>query len=308
MDKSDIWSNLTPADLQQGFAQFNIRILCMHYWWLEAWKYQNLSLPFWRIYWNDREGAEIIHKGEVIKLDSKSIVVISPNTEFSSRLNTDSMDSEDFLYGGPRIENTVNIKKNSAMVEKHALNHFFLHFTLGMSNAVRPTAIYIFELTSGLKSYLDILTSPDTGVHGVFSLRECMLVSSFITAVLSLIPDNEWGGDSEVDSRIQEVLLEIERRKDEIPSNTELADIAYLSKDAFIRVFKKEIGMSPHQYILKQRIEEAAMQLLHNPHISIEQVAFACGFEDRNYFTRIFTKVIGLPPAKYRKSYMLGRT
>ena len=307
MDKNDIWNNLKPNDLQQGFAQVNLRILCMHYWWLKAWRYKNLALPFWRIYWNDREGAEILFDGKTIPLGSNNIAIISPNTEYSSRLNTDDTGNDDFLYGGPSVENVVNPLKDTEAKSLNALNHLFIHFTLGISNTMLPKGVFVIDVGEELRGYLDELIGFGTANPGVFSLRECMVINSFINAVLARIPDKEWGRDSLVDSRIHEALVRIEKDKKRIPTNTELAEAVYLSKDAFIRIFKSDMGLSPHKYILKQRIDEAAMLLLHNKNIGIEEVALGCGFEDRNYFTRIFTKIIGLPPARYRRMYLLGR-
>ena len=309
MDKNDICNNLDPRELQQGFAQVDLRILCMHYWWLEVWRYKNLALPFWRIYWNDREGAEIIHEGRVIPLKSSHIAVISPNTEYSSRLNTDlnTAGAADRLYGGPTVGNILNITTGTRPLNRNALNHFFIHFTLGVSNVVLPHGVFVLELTAEQKQCIREMISFGTDSPGVFTLRECLVINSFISGALAQISQKEWGTENLIDERIHNALLTIEKSAGRIPSNTELADAAFLSKDAFIRVFRKEMGMSPHQYILKHKIQEAAMQLLHNKALGIEEVARDCGFEDRNYFTRIFTKVIGLPPARYRRLYSIGR-
>ncbi len=307
MDKNDICDNLDPQELHQGFAQVNLRILCMHYWWLEAWRYKNLALPFWRIYWNDREGAEIVYNGEVIPLKSTHLAVISPNTEYSSRLLTDENLTADRLYGGPSVGNTIDITSTTRPLNRNALNHFFIHFTLGVSNIILPQGVFLIELTAEEKRAIRKLIGFGTANPGVFSLRECMVINSFISGALARIPGDEWGTETLIDSRIHDALLTIEKSRGRIPSNTELADAAFLSKDAFIRVFRKEMGMSPHQYILKNKMQEAAMQLLHNKAVGIEEVARDCGFEDRNYFTRIFTKVIGVSPARYRSMYSFGR-
>lgn len=308
MDKNDICNNLDPQELHQDFAQVNLRLLCMHYWWLEAWRYKNLALPFWRIYWNDREGAEIIYEGTIIPLKSSQLALISPNTEYSSRLKTDDdFSSGDHLYGGPSVGNTLDIISATRPLNRNALNHLFIHFTLGASNVILPQGVFMIELSAEQKRCIKEMTSFGTDKPGMFSLRECIVINSFISGVLAQIPADEWGTEILIDNRIHEALLTIDKSKGRIPSNTELAEAAFLSKDAFIRVFRKEMGMSPHQYILKHKMEEAAMQLLHNKALGIEEVARDCGFEDRNYFTRIFTKIIGLPPARYRSMYSFGR-
>ena len=58
----------------------------------------------------------------------------------------------------------------------------------------------------------------------------------------------------------------------------------------------------PHDAVhLKQRRIEKASILLHHTDHSIDEIAELCGFGDRYYFTRVFTRQLGLGPAAYRK-------
>lgn len=64
------------------------------------------------------------------------------------------------------------------------------------------------------------------------------------------------------------------------------------------RFFKKSTGISLNEYINIVRITEAE-KLLKNPDISITDVAFACGFNDSNYFSSVFKKAKGVTPKKF---------
>lgn len=80
----------------------------------------------------------------------------------------------------------------------------------------------------------------------------------------------------------------------------ELAQYANMSVRNFSRVFQKAYGLSPSAYVIRLRINHA-FELLQDPWLSISEVAWACGFQDSNYFTRQFKAVSGCSPREYRK-------
>lgn len=79
----------------------------------------------------------------------------------------------------------------------------------------------------------------------------------------------------------------------------ELCSIACMSKSSFYRAFTDEYGITPVQLILEERVKYAKA-LLSDPDISVKEVAFACGFNDPNYFSRSFRKLTGQTPSDYR--------
>lgn len=81
---------------------------------------------------------------------------------------------------------------------------------------------------------------------------------------------------------------------------SELADIASMSESTLTRAFIKSVGMPPIAYCCQHRIHYS-MGLLANSEMSISEIAMACGFDDSNYFTRIFRQQTGCSPREYRK-------
>ncbi len=75
-----------------------------------------------------------------------------------------------------------------------------------------------------------------------------------------------------------------------------LAKNSSLSKYHFLRVFKKEFGMTPHSFIVNERINRANI-LLQNG-VSISEASFQVGFSDQSHFTRNFKKYFGYTPKK----------
>ena len=74
---------------------------------------------------------------------------------------------------------------------------------------------------------------------------------------------------------------------------------AYLSRNIFFKWFKEQFGITPLEYITRERIR-LARELLGQEKYTITQVSLLCGFTDVNYFVRTFKKSEGLTPGAYR--------
>lgn len=74
-------------------------------------------------------------------------------------------------------------------------------------------------------------------------------------------------------------------------------------------IFKKATGRTPIQYIIRRRIGHAQTLLISTDH-SVTRIATIVGYDNTNYFSTIFSKVVGMSPARYREFYkeeMKGR-
>ena len=80
----------------------------------------------------------------------------------------------------------------------------------------------------------------------------------------------------------------------------EMAKIAHMSDKYFCSFFKKMTGKSPVDYLNFYRIECACAQIKFS-HRQITEIAFACGFNDVSYFTKVFKKYQGITPREYLK-------
>lgn len=81
---------------------------------------------------------------------------------------------------------------------------------------------------------------------------------------------------------------------------SDLTSEACMSKTSFYRYFKRELGMSPNEFVLKERIK-FAKSLLKNQDIQVNQVCFESGFDDCNYFIRAFKKIEGITPKQFQQ-------
>jgi AraC-like DNA-binding protein len=79
----------------------------------------------------------------------------------------------------------------------------------------------------------------------------------------------------------------------------ELAALAGLSPFHFHRIFRRQVGMPPHEYLIRRRLLRARA-LLGNG-VPVAEVAAATGFADQSHLTRHFKRLLGVPPADYSR-------
>jgi AraC family transcriptional regulator len=79
-----------------------------------------------------------------------------------------------------------------------------------------------------------------------------------------------------------------------------LARIADLSVCYFVRAFKQSMGITPHEYLMRQRVE-LAMSLLSGTDMPLSEIAVAAGFVDQSHCSRRFRQRVGMSPRDYRQ-------
>jgi AraC-like DNA-binding protein len=83
----------------------------------------------------------------------------------------------------------------------------------------------------------------------------------------------------------------------------ELAESVRLSTAHFSQMFRKSTGETPHQFVLRHRIERAK-EMLRVAEPRVLDVAIACGFRTQQHFARVFRHVCGTSPTEYRKEFL----
>jgi AraC family transcriptional regulator len=71
-----------------------------------------------------------------------------------------------------------------------------------------------------------------------------------------------------------------------------------LSRGWFCQAFKRTTGQAPHRWLQQARVERAQALLLGD--MPIVEVADRCGFADQSHLTRVFGRLVGMPPARWR--------
>jgi AraC family transcriptional regulator len=102
-------------------------------------------------------------------------------------------------------------------------------------------------------------------------------------------------------TQLQRSIEHIHDNIDKRLSLDQLAGIANMSKFHFAKSFREAMGIAPHQYLVKLRIEKAR-KLLTDPALSLSEVAKRVGYSDIGQFSAQFRKAAGASPKRYRRT------
>lgn len=123
-----------------------------------------------------------------------------------------------------------------------------------------------------------------------------LLIRIIQTQTVKSIDDNTFSNQN---NAIAQVIEYIRKNLKEDINLKHLSDKACMSTTSFYRFFKRELGMSPIEFVLSEKIKHAK-KLLKSPSIQINEVCYLSGFEDANYFIRLFKKYEGVTPKQYQ--------
>jgi AraC family transcriptional regulator len=103
------------------------------------------------------------------------------------------------------------------------------------------------------------------------------------------------------DGRLQRVLAYIEEHLAEDIAVADLANVACLSIFHFTRAFAATMGVPPHRYVSRRRLE-SAKAMIATGRASLGEIALDCRFSSQSSFTRAFRRATGVTPAEYRQT------
>ena len=142
-------------------------------------------------------------------------------------------------------------------------------------------------------------TSITKDIFADLTLKE-LLIRIIQTQTVKSIDEGKF---LDANNPIKEVTEYIKQNLKENINLKSLSEKACMSTTSFYRFFKRELGMSPIEYILNEKIK-CAKNLLKNPTLQINEVCYLAGFEDANYFIRLFKKYEGITPKQYQLLYI----
>ncbi|WP_415328407.1 helix-turn-helix domain-containing protein [Chryseobacterium sp. MMS23-Vi53] len=126
-----------------------------------------------------------------------------------------------------------------------------------------------------------------------FALKE-LLIRLMQTQARSMVEKNIAKNKSRIGFAVDYIRKNLHQKL----SIDSIAKLAYVSKSNFFKMFKDELGTSPNEFILQERINRAK-ELLASQN-SIKETAYQTGFSDANYFTRVFKQFVGVTPKSYQ--------
>jgi AraC-like DNA-binding protein len=235
---------------------------------LADWTHASLQAPFWRFYWDPRPGAAVSLGGERVCLDPRRCMAIPPHTPFASESRCET-------------------------------EQFYLHFLAGPPYDRVAPALFVFPLTRELREVLARASAALEAGGRRQRLQLGLYLQTLACFALSRVPDDKLG-TVYADARVRAAIQRFEEDPAAPHPNDVLADEAHMNTNAFIRLFRRQVGEPPQAFLLRKRIERACI-LLHTTDASIEEIAEDTGFCDRYHFSKAFKRMLGLGPAGFRK-------
>jgi AraC family transcriptional regulator len=104
-------------------------------------------------------------------------------------------------------------------------------------------------------------------------------------------------------ARLRRIKELVHAKMEDDLSLDEMAQSVGLSTAHFARMFRKSTGATPHQFVLRQRIERAKA-MLRAPNSRVLDVAVACGFKTQQHFAQVFRDVCRVSPTEYRQEFL----
>lgn len=257
------------------------------------WNWKNVRSPFFRIYYVVKGSAEIEIEGSVYELHKDNIYVVPPfalhSTSCSERFvhyYLHLYDSEDAnLFNEYQIPVCIRSSEDKMRLFERIVNRN-PELSLTDSNP------HSYDNREGLQESL--LQNKQR------SFPEQLETRGIIYLIILELLRHSTLKNEQYDARIRKVLEHVASNLAEDFTSMSLADLACLSPEHFIRLFKKSVNYTPMQYVNIKRMERAQV-LLATSDMQIGRIAAQVGFHDISYFVKTFKKFTGFSPSRYKE-------
>jgi len=251
----------------------HLEIICCSVDPLYTWDHPDLAAPYWRLYYHDRRGAYVVLGRKRVAIPARRAVVIPPYTTFASGVE-----------GGT----------------SPVVTQLFVHFVMPRFHwSVTPGVHALPPLRRMDEVAAAIMSQPDDREA---EPGEGFRIAGVVMDCVSRLPASVWQ-QRVLDERIERAAAYMTNNYADDVSNEDLARAVQMSTRNFTRAFVRQMETTPHRYLMKVRLDRAAVLLRHSDR-TIDQIAEECGFNERSYFTRSFTKTWGAAPAAFRRAVL----
>ncbi len=270
-------------DKRHGTIDFPFELYCVNK------NYPRYEMPF---HWHVEYEMIIVKKGQLkLILDGKSFYVNEGESAFISG---------GVVHGGIPEEceyycivfDLASLFKDVALCSKSV--------AIFLTNADCFTGVYGAERKQSaiMREILYSMQNRDNG----YDLNVIGLLWKLLGAFVSepVISAGEQINKSQR-QKLKDVLSYIRKNIDKNITLEELAQVSGMSPRYFCRVFKSMTGRTPIEYVNYYRIETASQMLITTGE-SVTDIALNCGFNDMSYFSKMFKKLKGISPSKFRQT------
>lgn len=234
--------------------------------------------------------VEVLIKNKTYEMKNGEFILFKPNekTELSST------NKAEFIFLSISKDSLIKLSNDEFdFIEKFS----FVPYDIALIHIETKQFLTIKNILNRMMSIGD-----DDFIFGLDiyqnSLYTCLLVLLLRACILS---DDVHRKNSRKQLMIDNVYLYIKNNISDNLSLRQLESLFNVSGEHLSRKFKKEIGMSIHEYIVKTRIDLSKKYILEDK--SIREICELTGFNSYNHFFKVFKKYVGLTPSEFLKQY-----
>lgn len=198
-------------------------------------------------------------------------------------------------YEDAQNELRKQIAKDTALSARNRLSHLPPYLYLRRHTQLGEDFDRISALLHQLLSirHVDSYTTP---------MLISLYLAEFVTSI-SLHPEvtvAEETANRNLPPPLRQAVSFIQQNYDKKLSADSICAHCHISPQHLIRLFKKHFGMTPLQYITQDKITKA-IELLRNSELSVKEIAYSLGYDNPNYFSRLFAAEEGYSPSEMRE-------
>ena len=286
-----IFAAIEPSAMNYDFKLLNIG----HAHHQGDWNHESICSSFSRIYWVTEGRAEVTIGGQSHLLMPGYLYLIPALTSHSDHCDGVFMHYYiHFLDASKRI------------FDLYQQNLF--PFSIPVTKIDERIILYLIKLSPELVLKNSDPKTYDTTPHilqGVKAFQHRpvarqMEISGLLHILLSHFFAQARPRTQVSDKRIQHALWTINNDLARTPTLDTLAAEACMTKDSFIRLFRRQMNTTPTDYIIHRRINQAQL-LFVSERWSVKQVAASVGYDNTSYFSRTFRRITGISPMEFIK-------
>lgn len=233
------------------------------------WNFTRVFSPFWRLYFNSEPGHSVVFGGEVLELNRERIVVIPPHRHFHCR-------------------------------STRPVPSLWVHFSVSRKLSETSGGALVFSPgPAELALAADLIGAIIEAKELTPSDRDFRLAMALVLTVLSR---REIAWSPEIPPHLLKAMRHLEENLAIDLSIGSLARAAGIGEPRLRADFKKIHGKTPGKYLNEIRVREVAAMLFQT-NKNLEEIAETTGFGTRFYMSRVFKKITGESPARYRRKH-----
>lgn len=258
------------------------------------WNWKDVNSPFARLYYVTEGAAQVVMPNATLQLLPHHLYIIPPNTLHSNICTGTFSHYYVHIYEDPSCDSNI-----------------FDDFEFPFDLEALPEDESLMSRLIALNPQMQLPQSDPQSYdnqHSILSNIQVSLSRTFadrlesrgiLYTILARFVRISKPKESVIDSRIKKTLKYIRHHLSEPIDIGTLSSQVYLTKDHFIRLFRKKTGYTPNAYITNKKIERSEL-LLVTTDLPLKQIAHELGYDDQSYFIRLFKKNTLVTPQQYR--------